>query len=62
MPTPLKFKAEFYPYRELIANEMHFVNAEAVIKFFGTTENFIELHKNQVEYYYKTQWPSSKIE
>jgi hypothetical protein len=54
-----------YPYssyNEVIQNTNKFIDTKAVLSFFGGIENFIAIHKRQVEYYYGADWPSSKIE
>lgn len=49
-------------YSAIINEDNCFVETGNVINFFGSKENFIKIHIDQVEYYYKNNWPSSKLE
>ena len=49
-------------YAAIINEDDCVVETQTVINFFGGKENFIKIHKNQVDYYYKNNWPSSKLE
>ncbi|MDX1936306.1 MAG: hypothetical protein SFU21_04290, partial [Flavihumibacter sp.] len=54
-----------YPYSSyaaIIKNENSLVKQEEVLVFFESKDNFIKVHQEQVNYYYKTKWPASKIE
>ena len=57
------FKKHLYSsYNAIINEDDHFVETQNVINFFDGKENFIKIHKDQVEYFYKNNWPSSKLE
>ncbi len=49
-------------YAATLKADNSFVDTKAVIDFFGSLEHFITIHDAQVNYYYATNWPSSKIE
>jgi putative transposase len=49
-------------YKEIINKEGYYINAKEVIDFFGGINKFIDAHNNQVEYYYKNDWPNSRLE
>lgn len=49
-------------YREILSGESFCIDCKAVIDFFGGQEKFINLHKEQVAYFYANQWPNSKLE
>jgi putative transposase len=49
-------------YSAIIINNVPFTETKNVIDFFGGTEKFKSIHKNQVDYYYSNNWPSSKLE
>jgi putative transposase len=49
-------------YHDIIDGNESIVNAEAVLTFFGGIEKFISIHNEQVAYFYKHQWPDSKLE
>jgi putative transposase len=48
-------------YNEILSGKS-FVNVDDVINFFGGTKQFIDLHEQQVAYYYANNWPGSRIE
>lgn len=49
-------------YTEIIIGDDHFVETSKTINFFDNKTEFIKRHKNQVDYYYQNNWPSSKLE
>lgn len=49
-------------YTEIINCMDQFTEPNTVIEFFGGKDNFVKLHEKQVEYYYQSGWPSSKLE
>lgn len=49
-------------YQDVLLNKISWVCCKDVIGFFGNKEQFIKIHKDQVEYYYANNWPSSKLE
>ena len=46
-------------YNEAINN---YTDSESMIDFFGGEEKYIQVHKEQVAYFYSKGWPSSKLE
>ena len=55
-------KHSYSSYAAIINEDDYFVETENVINFFGSKENFIKIQQDQVDYYYKNNWPSSKLE
>jgi REP element-mobilizing transposase RayT len=55
-------KHPYSSYAAIIYEDDFFVETRNVINFFGSKESFIKIHKEQVDYYYKNNWPSSKLE
>ena len=55
-------KYPFSSYCEIIIGDDQFVETRKTINFFGSKTEFIIKHKNQVDYYYQNNWPSSKLE
>ncbi len=51
----------FSSYPLIVANDQYFVDTKSVIEFFENKEKFIRLHKEQVDYFYSRNWPSSKL-
>ena len=54
-----------YPYcsyLDVMQDRDRWIALNDVIDFFGSKEKFEEIHKIQVDYYYKNSWPSSKLE
>lgn len=54
-----------YPYssyHSILNGDHYFIDSEAVLDFFGGGEKFIEIHQEQVAYFYSKDWPSSKLE
>ncbi|MEP6726634.1 MAG: hypothetical protein ABJC98_12485 [Bacteroidota bacterium] len=54
-----------YPYssyNEMLSGKSLFVDVSGIINFFGGNKKFIELHEQQVAYYYANNWPNSRIE
>ena len=54
-----------YPYasyQDVMQDRNAWIVVNDVIDFFGSKEKFEALHKVQVDYYYKNNWPSSKLE
>jgi len=54
-----------YPYssyNEMLSGKSLFADANSVINFFGGIKQFIDLHEQQVAYYYANDWPNSRIE
>ncbi|MEO7263906.1 MAG: hypothetical protein ABIW38_03290 [Ferruginibacter sp.] len=54
-----------YPYTsytEVLLNCNSSVCCKDVIEFFGSRDQFIKIHKEQVEFYYNNNWPSSRLE
>jgi hypothetical protein len=49
-------------YNEKISGKSLFVDVNGVVNFFGGTKKFIDLHEQQVAYYYANNWPDSRIE
>jgi len=49
-------------YASVIKKNEYFVDAKSVVDFFGGLNKFIDLHELQVDYFYKNNWPSSKLE
>jgi len=57
------FKDHAYTsYSAILNNDTVFTDAENVISFFGDTEKFESIHKSQVDHFYSSNWPSSKLE
>ena len=49
-------------YADIINGNGQFTEIDKQIGFFGGLDNFINIHKSQVEYYYQHDWPPSKLE
>jgi hypothetical protein len=49
-------------YKETLQEGSTWIARKGVIDFFGDKEQFEKLHTAQVDYYYKNNWPSSKLE
>ncbi len=49
-------------YHEILAGEKYYTDSNSVIAFFEGKEKFVQLHIDQVAYFYSKGWPSSKIE
>ena len=49
-------------YRGILSGDNVFLAAGAVLKFFGSRDEFEIKHLNQVEHYYTHSWPSSKLD
>ncbi|MEO6253353.1 MAG: hypothetical protein ABIO79_08620 [Ferruginibacter sp.] len=49
-------------YTGTVTGNNIFIMIKNVLDFFGGLDNFINIHKNQVDYYYQHDWPSSKLE
>ena len=49
-------------YHEILQNMDTWINSRAVIGFFGGRDQFDEIHKKQVDYYYSNSWPASNLE
>ncbi|MEO6540661.1 MAG: hypothetical protein ABIN74_06720 [Ferruginibacter sp.] len=49
-------------YTGTITGNNIFIKVKNVLDFFGGLDNFINIHKNQIDYYYLRDWPSSKLE
>jgi len=45
-----------------IVNDAAFFDTKSVLNFFGGVEAFKSIHTSQVDHYYTTKWPSSKLE
>jgi putative transposase len=57
------FKDHHYnSYEATVNNNVAFIDAKSVLDFFGGVEDFKNIHKSQIEYYYSSNWPSSKLE
>jgi putative transposase len=57
------FKDHHYnSYEATVNNNVAFIDAKSVLDFFRGVEDFKNIHKSQVEYYYSRNWPSSKLE
>jgi hypothetical protein len=52
----------FNSYQEILSGDSILIDSKILIDFFGGKENYINLHKEQVAYFYTNQWPSSKLE
>jgi putative transposase len=55
-------KYQFSSYAAIIKADDYYTNSKSVVAFFDGVENFIQIHKNKVEYYYQSNWPNSKLE
>jgi hypothetical protein len=55
-------KYPFSSYSDIVRRNETFVAANQVINFFGNIEVLMATHQNQVDYYYNSKWPSSKLE
>jgi putative transposase len=56
---------QLYPHSSfdgILKSKQSFVDAEAVLNFFGGKTKFIEQHRQQVAHYYTNRWPDSVIE
>jgi len=54
-----------YPYSsytETLDGSSFILETEKVLDFFGGKENFIKTHEDQVDRYYRSSWPASKLE
>ncbi|MBY0476527.1 MAG: hypothetical protein K2Q24_02705 [Chitinophagaceae bacterium] len=49
-------------YHTIVEGNNAIINTEAVRNFFGGIDKFISIHSEQVAYFYKHQWPNSKVE
>lgn len=49
-------------YADIINGNGQFTEIDKQIGFFGGLDNFINIHKSQVEYYYQHDWLPSKLE
>ena len=57
------FKSHPYSsYSAIINNNAAFIDTKNVLDFFDGAEKFVSIHKDQVDYYYRNGWPSSKLE
>jgi hypothetical protein len=57
------FKLHAYnSYAAIINNNTTFTDAASVLDFFESLEKFVSIHKDQVDHYYKSSWPASKLE
>ena len=52
----------FNSYHAILDRNETFVNFTAVLNFFDGIDKFISIHIEQVAYFYKHQWPDSKLE
>lgn len=52
----------FNSYHAILERNDSFVNSTAVLMFFSGIDKFISIHSEQVAYFYKHQWPDSKLE
>lgn len=52
----------FNSYQAVLDRNETFINVATVINFFGGIGKFISIHSEQVAYFYKHQWPDSKLE
>ncbi|MBS1510689.1 MAG: hypothetical protein JST86_07615 [Bacteroidetes bacterium] len=52
----------YQSYHEILINQSNYVKTDEVTDFFGSTQQFILRHHQQVAWYYSNDWPSSKIE
>jgi putative transposase len=60
---PYNFKDyECCSYKKIVSSNETDVTYKAVIEFFGGKEKFELLHEEQVNYYYKNGFPTSKLE
>jgi hypothetical protein len=53
---------KYSSYKETLQDGNTWIARKEVIDFFGGKEQFEKLHIAQVDYYYKNNWPSSKLE
>lgn len=49
-------------YHTILEGNSTLINTEAVRDYFGGIDEFISIHSEQVAYFYKHQWPDSKLE
>ncbi len=49
-------------YHDTINGDGYYVQVAEVLDFFGGVQKFIQIHETQVAYFYKNNWPSSKLE
>lgn len=49
-------------YKEIINRNNTFVQVEGVINFFGTLDKLQNIHQELVNYFYRENWPNSKLE
>ncbi len=49
-------------YQAVLNNNDAFIDSKNVLDFFGGKEKFVSVHKNQVDHYYGSSWPASKLE
>jgi putative transposase len=52
----------FNSYHAILERNESIVNSTAVLNFFDGIDKFISIHSEQVAYFYKHQWPDSKLE
>ena len=52
----------FSSYHPILNNISSYIDVRNLLTFFGGIEKFTTIHKNQVDYYYGGNWPSSKLE
>jgi putative transposase len=52
----------FNSYQAILDRNEVFINVAAVVIFFGGIGKFISIHSEQVAYFYKHQWPDSRLE
>jgi putative transposase len=51
-----------YEYTSYHESANNYIDSESMIDFFGGMEKYIQVHKDQVDYFYGKGWPSSKLE
>jgi hypothetical protein len=49
-------------YSAILNNDTSFTDAKNVISFFGGIKKFESIHKSQVDHFYSSNWPTSKLE
>jgi putative transposase len=49
-------------YNEILWENSTYVCAEKVLQFFGGRNRFIDLHKTQIDHFYKNNWPKISLE
>ncbi len=55
-------KYQHSSYLQTLKNDQYYIDSKSVLDFFEGIEKFISVHDLQVAYFYKHNWPDSKLE